>query len=220
MASEETPLANTQISYDRVASVYAEHIGDELAGKPLDRALLSSLAEEVGTRGPIADVGCGPGHVARYLHERGASVIGIDLSPDMIAVAQRLHPGLHFQQGSMLSLAAADETWGGIVAFYSIIHLPPSARPQALAEFFRVLRPGGLLLLAFHIGDECRHLDEWWNLPVALDFYYLQPEEVKAQLKAAGFIVTAMLVRKPYASSVEHQSDRAYLLVSKPTIPL
>jgi hypothetical protein len=82
-----------------------------------------------------------------------------------------------------------------------------------------VLRPGGLLLLAFHIGDECRHMDAWWNLPVALDFYFLQPEEMQVQLEAAGFMVTAMLVRKPYAPSVEHQSDRAYLLVSKPTIP-
>jgi 2-polyprenyl-3-methyl-5-hydroxy-6-metoxy-1,4-benzoquinol methylase len=134
MASEETARENTLISYDRVASVYAERIGDELAGKPLDRALLTSLAEEVGTSGPIADVGCGPGHVARYLHERGASVIGIDLSPEMIAVAQRLHPGLLFQQGSMLSLATSDETWGGIVALYSIIHLPPNKRwPNSIA---------------------------------------------------------------------------------------
>jgi SAM-dependent methyltransferase len=209
-------LASTCASYDRVAREYATRIADELAGKPLDRALLTCLAEEVGTLGPIADVGCGPGHVAHYLNELGASVIGIDLSSEMVAIARRLTPDILFQQGSMLALEAPDAAWGGIVAFYSIIHLPPGARPKALAEFFRVLRPGGLLLLAFHIGDEHRHLDEWWDLPVSLDVYFLQPQEIRAQLEEAGFDIAAMLVRQPYAPAVEHQSERAYLLAHKP----
>jgi SAM-dependent methyltransferase len=217
LSDELDALARTRASYDRVAAEYATRIADELDGKPLDRALLLCLAQEAGAIGPIADIGCGPGHVARYLRQQGASVLGIDLSPEMVAIARQLAPSIPFQQGSMLSLDVPDAAWGGIAAFYSIIHLPPDARPQALAEFFRVLRPGGLLLLAFHIGDECRHLDEWWDLPVSLDFYFLQPHDVRAQLEAAGFVVVATLVRQPYAPSVEHQSERAYLLARKPT---
>lgn len=217
MADDADLLARTRASYDRVAQEYAARIADELEGKPLDRALLSCFAEEVGALGPIADIGCGPGHIARYLHEQGASVLGIDLSPEMIAVARQRNPGIRFQQGSMLALDdVPDAAWGGIVAFYSIIHLPADARLQALAEFFRVLRPGGLLLLAFHIGDERRHLDEWWNLPVSLDFFFLQPHALQAQIEAAGFIPAASLVRAPYAPAVEHQSERAYLLARKP----
>ncbi len=216
MAGESDALASTRASYDRVASEYATHIAGELEGKPLDRALLTSLKEEVGALGPIADVGCGPGHVARYLHEQGAEVLGIDLSPEMVSVAQRLNPGIRFEQGSMLALDAPEAAWGGIVAFYSIIHVPPDARPQALSEFFRVLRPGGMALLAFHVGDERRHLDDWWDQPVSLDFYFLQPREIQAQLEAAGFVVEATLVRQPYAPVVEHQSERAYLLARKP----
>src|SRR5262249_25060825 len=144
--------AAVQTSYDRVAEEYAAHFFDELAAKPLDRALLDCLAEQVRELGPIVDIGCGPGQIARYLHDRGVAAMGIDLSPQMVALAQRLSPDIPFQQGTMLALDAEDSSWGGITAFYSIIHVPPDDIPRALTEFHRVLRPGGLLLLAFHAG--------------------------------------------------------------------
>lgn len=215
MSLDPAHLANTRATYDRVAEEYAARIAGELAGKPLDRALLACFAEQVGGLGAIADIGCGPGHVAKYLYGLGASVVGIDLSPEMVAVAQRLSPEISFEQGSMLSLVVPDAAWGGIVALYSIIHLPPEARPQALAEFFRVLRPDGLLLLAFHMGDEQRHLEEWWGESVSLDVWFLQPREIESLLRNAGFTTEMSLVRQPYAPDVEHQSQRAYILARK-----
>ncbi len=150
-------------SYDRVTAEYASRFWDELAAKPLDRALLDAFAELTRSRGVVADLGCGPGQIGRYLHDRGVAVVGIDLSPEMVAVAQRLSPAIAFEQGSMLALAAEDAAWAGIVAFYSIIHIPPEELPRAFAEFFRVLRPGGHALLAFHVGQERVHRDEWWG---------------------------------------------------------
>jgi SAM-dependent methyltransferase len=209
-------LAGTQQSYDRLAEEYAARIFGELAGKPLDRALLDCLAEQVGTLGPVADIGCGPGHVARYLHERGIATLGIDLSLEMVARARQLSPDIPFEQGNMLALAAADASWGGIVAYYSIIHIPPDAVPQAFAEFQRVLRPGGQLLLGFHAGeDELVHLDELWDFPISLDYYFYRPETLTDLLEAAGFTVEARIVRAPYAPDVEHQSQRGYLLARK-----
>src|SRR5581483_9633532 len=117
----------------------------ELADKPLDRALLDRFAERVRGAGLACDLGCGPGQVARYLHERGAAVIGIDLAPGMVAEARRLNPGITFEVGSMLALDVPDGAWAGIAAFYSIIHIPREDRPRALRELRRVLQPGGVL---------------------------------------------------------------------------
>src|SRR5215218_7652770 len=120
--SERT--AETQASYDRVADEYAARNADELAHKPFDRVLLDRLAREVGDRGPIYDLGCGPGQVARYLHERGAAACGIDLSLAMVAEARRRHPGIDFQQGDILDLAGVPAAaFGGVAAFYSLIHI-------------------------------------------------------------------------------------------------
>ena len=114
-----------QASYDRVAGEYARRIFDELEHKPLDRQLLDRFAAGVRDLGPACDLGCGPGHVARYLHEHGVTVVGVDLSPEMVQTARRLNPGLEFRQGDMRSMGLQDGSWGGIVAFYSLIHVPP-----------------------------------------------------------------------------------------------
>src|SRR5262249_12067944 len=153
-------------SYDRVVDEYVRRIFDELRGKPLDRQLLDRFAASVGHVGPACDIGCGPGHVARYLHERGVKMHGIDLSPAMVERARSLTPGVEFAEGDMMALDVPDEAWAGIVAFYSIIHIPREDMSRVLGELRRVLRPGGLLLLAFHIGDGAIHLDEWWGHPV------------------------------------------------------
>ncbi len=160
-------------------------------------------------------MGCGPGHVARYLHERGVKVIGVDLSPVMVHHARRLNPGIEFRQGDMRSLDIEDGTWGGIAAFYSIIHIPQPDVVAVLREMKRVLRPGGLLLLAFHIGDDVLHLDEWWGQYVSVDFVFFRPEAMADFLRSAGFLVLEIVEREPYPD-VEHPSRRAYIFAEKP----
>ena len=135
------PLDATRRSYDAVASTYAALFGAELAGKPLDRALLAAFAETVS--GPVADLGCGPGHVTAHLHGLGCAAFGVDLAPEMVAVARRAYPAVSFTVGDMTRLDITSGSLGGIVAFYSVIHLPPDLLPVALAEFARVLAPGG-----------------------------------------------------------------------------
>ena len=139
----------------------------------------------------------------------------MDLSPAMIAEARRLNPGLRFEQGTMLALDFADEQLGGIAAFYSIVNVPREEQPRAFAECWRVLTPGGLLLVAFHVGDEDVHLEEWWGTAVSVDFYFFDPAEIEARLVAAGFTIEERHVREPYPD-VEHPSRRAYLLARKP----
>jgi len=208
-------LSDLQASYDRVAEEYARRIFDELQYKPIDRQLLDRLAASVPEGGIICDMGCGPGHVARFLHERGAHVIGIDLSAQMIEQARRLNPGLEFRLGNMLALDVEDEAWAGIAAFYSIIHIPREEVVVALHELKRVLQPGGLLLLAFHLGTTVLHVEEWWEVPVSADFVFFLAPEMQAYLQAAGFLIEDVIERPPYPD-VEHQSHRAYILARKP----
>ncbi|MFJ8044679.1 class I SAM-dependent methyltransferase [Kitasatospora sp. NPDC096147] len=215
-------------SYDTVAAEYAERIGDELAGKPLDRALLTALLEQLTDRRTdppalVADLGCGPGHVTGWLAAHGAHAhgthahgapgvraVGIDLSPAMVALARQQHPAAEFREGDLRHLPAADGEFGGAVALYSLIHLPPAEHRAVLAEIHRTLRPGAPLLLAFHRGTEARRLTDWWGHPVDVTFHFLDPDTVTADLTAAGFTLRARLDRAPYPHEAE--TDRSYLL--------
>lgn len=202
-------------SYSRVAEAYAQRIFDELKDKPLDRQLLDRLAEQTMGQGVVCDLGCGPGQVARYLQERGVEVMGLDAAAGMITLARQLNPAIPFVQGNMLALDVPDSAWAGIAAFYSLIHIHRADMPQVLAELKRVLQPGGVMLLSFHIGDEMIHLDEWWEKPVNLDFYFFQPAEMADFLTQAGFALEETIEREPYPD-IEHQSRRCYILAHKP----
>ena len=207
-------ISNTQHSYDQVAAEYADKFKDEMDDKPFDRGCLDRLAREVGELGPICDMGCGPGQIARYLHRQGVLTLGVDLSPRMVAEARRLNPEIHFHQGDLLALPDADNSWAGIAAFYCIIHISRERIVDALRELKRVLKPGGILLVTFHIGAEIKHLDEWWEKSVNLDFAYYQPEEMENWLVEAGYELEDTLVRDPNPD-VELATKRAYLFARK-----
>jgi ubiquinone/menaquinone biosynthesis C-methylase UbiE len=208
-----------QRSYDGVADEYARHIYSELQHKPLDRELLSRLADRLKGTGEICDMGCGPGHIARHLRDAGANVFGLDLSPGMLEEARRLNPDILFRQGNMLALDLPDASLAGIAAFYAVVNLPRESLPQVFREMARVLQPGGALLLAHHVGEETMHRDEWWERPVSMDFHFLQPLAVQRELEAAGLRVEDIIERAPYAPEVEHQSRRAYISARKPGLP-
>lgn len=205
-----------QAGYDPVAEDYAREFCDEMSRKPFDRKMLDWLAEKVNGLGTICDLGCGVGQVAGYLHSRGPSVCGIDLSLEMVKQARRLNREIDFQQGDMLALTdVAEDSFGGIAAFYSIIHIPHPSLVDALREMKRVLSPGGRLLLTFHIGQEVRRLTEWWNKPVSLDFYFFETDEMKSYLMKAGLELEEIIERDPYPD-IEVQTRRAYIFARKP----
>jgi SAM-dependent methyltransferase len=200
-------------SYDMLAERYSAQLGEELAYKPLDRALLRALMEQHPAGRSIADLGCGPGHVAAWLAAHGATAVGIDMSPGMVAVGQREHPEVEFRQGDLLSLPASDGEFGSAVAFYSIIHLSAHELAPACCELHRVLVAGGRLLVSFHVGDEVRHVDELWGQVVDLEFRFLETAAVVEALDAAGFEIEAQLERRNYPQEVE--TRRAYLMARR-----
>ena len=142
-------------------------------------------------------------------------MFGLDLSPQMIEQARQLSPDISFQVGDMAALGLEDETLAGIVAFYAIVNIPRGSLPTVFQEMARVLRPGGLLLLSFHVGDEVVHPEELLGHSISMDFYFFQPVEITGYLEAAGFSIEDVVQRGPYAPEVEHQSRRAYIFGRK-----
>ncbi|MCZ2839729.1 class I SAM-dependent methyltransferase [Modestobacter sp. VKM Ac-2985] len=206
-------LGETRAAYDTVAVDYADLLRDELAARPVDRAVLGLFAELVhaGGGGPVGDLGCGPGRITAHLAGLGVEAFGVDLSPGMIAVARRSHPQLRFDVGSMTALDLPDGSLAGAVAWYSVIHTPPAQLPAVFAEVARVLRPGAPLLVAFQAGDDDPvHHRQGYGHDISLHGWRLDPDRVEEQLTTAGCIVRTRVLREP--EPPHEKSRQAYLL--------
>lgn len=214
---EASYLRTTRAGYDAIAVDYIEHFKSEL--NPLETAMLGAFAEYVhgdDGDGPVVELGSGPGRVTAHLNRLGLDISGIDLSPVMVASARRTYPELRFDEGSMTDLDLPDGTLSGVVAWYSIIHIPDEELPHVFAEFYRILAPGGRLALAFQVGDEPLHFDEAFGHAVSLDFRRLSPDRVAELLDGAGFHPTAQLRREPAGTETTPQ---AHILARKPESP-
>ncbi|GAA3907259.1 class I SAM-dependent methyltransferase [Streptomyces lacrimifluminis] len=212
-------VAATRVFYDAIAEDYFDRFRAGHAAQPLERAVLAAYAEFVrgsgGGSGQVADLGCGPGWVTGFLDSLGLSVFGLDLSASMLAVARREHPGLRFEQGSMLELDLADGTLAGVVSWYSTVHTPADRLPALFAEFCRVLAPGGHLLLGFQVGDVHKHHDQPFGRPVSMTFQRRRPERIAELLTEAGLTLVSQTVRAADEQAGE-SSPQAFLMARKP----
>jgi trans-aconitate methyltransferase len=127
-------------AYASVAEIYIELFGSSQQVHAEDLAFLGRHL--AGRPGPVLDLGCGPGHITGYLRSPGAGATGIDMVPEFIAHAQAARPSGRYQLGSMEDLAVAGHSIAGILAWYSLIHLPPQRLDDVLAEFRRAMAPG------------------------------------------------------------------------------
>ncbi|MEU4707456.1 class I SAM-dependent methyltransferase [Nocardia salmonicida] len=185
---------DTRTSYNNIADSYADLTSRLLDETPEERAVFASFADLVRTQGagPVVDVGCGTGRITAHLSQLGVEVFGIDLSPAMIEVARRDHPGLRFDLGCMTSLALADASMAGLLAWYSLIHIPDDEIRSVFTHFQRVLRPGGPLLVGFHVGDESQLLTQGYGgHPMNLYVHRRRHNQMHAWLEGAGFVIDA-----------------------------
>jgi ubiquinone/menaquinone biosynthesis C-methylase UbiE len=201
--------------YNKTADKYAQNLFNELAGKPFDRLILTQFAKENKGKGKILDLGCGPGQTTKFLSEEGCkNIIGTDISEGMVKKAKALNPSIKFEVADMLKLPYADKSFSSAVAFYAIVHFTETELKKAFKETYRVLVDGGQFLFSFHIGKETIHRDDFFDVPVNIDFYFFETENILNMVRETGFKVIDAIERYPYPE-VEHQSKRAYIWVAK-----
>lgn len=208
--------AATRASYDAIAETYTSWIADELTAKPHDRAVLGAFSELVLATGDsqTLEIGCGPGRITAFLAALGLTPTGLDLSPAMIALAARHYPTFDFATGTMTALPYGDDSFSGLLAWYSIIHVPDESLDTVFAEAARVLRPGGLFQLAFQLGDRIDHQSEAAGFAVDLDFHRRSIDQVLTVLAGHGFVPVARLEREPdRAGQFPEATRQGYLLV-------
>jgi ubiquinone/menaquinone biosynthesis C-methylase UbiE len=200
-------------AHDVLAEWYAKNLAGLLESMPVERAMLDLFAEltlAVGTQ--VADVGCGTGRLLPYLAGRGLSPRGVDLSPGMIEVARREHPGFPYEVADLRELPFPDASLAGVTCWFSLIYLAPDVRERAFAELARVVMPGGHLVAAFKHGDgTLRRNGPSTALGVDFDRYWLSAQEMQDRFAVAGFT----LVFQGWTPPEGAEPTYGYMLVRK-----
>lgn len=200
--------------YDEIAHDYAEQFSDELSHAPFDRALLDEFARQLTGKGQVVDLGCGPGQITSYLQRRGLQIEGLDLCEKMVKEASERFPQISFEQGSMLELPYSDRSLVGVTGFYAIVHFEPQELMQALGQIHRVLKPGGLGLLSYHMADERNCEKRELGQEVELEFVLYSRTALQTALTEAGFEILVDLERAPH-KGYEEGTRRGYVWFQK-----
>lgn len=212
-SSQAAVSAEVSSAYDLVAADYADLLERDLDAMPLDRALLTAFTETLPPNRPVVDLGCGPGRISGFVHSLGATVIGFDLSGEMVRQARKRHPQVQFGIGSLLALPIEDSCVGGVIGWYSIIHTPTEMLPVVFEEFRRILVPGGSVILAFQIGDEVRHLQRGYGHDITLHSWRRPLSVVAELLQHSGFEVLTRIEQEPAPTQKVRQG---YLIARRP----
>jgi SAM-dependent methyltransferase len=203
-------------AHDVLSEWYAENLVGVLESMPVERAMLNLFAEmTLAVGAEVADVGCGTGRLLPYLAGRGLSPRGVDLSPGMVEVARREHPGFDYEVADLRELPFGDASLAGVVCWYSLIFLAPEARARAFAELARVVKPGGYLVAAFKHGDGTVHRNgpgsQVAGLGLDFDRYWLSAREMEERFAASGFL----LVFQGSTPAGEGEPPYGYMLVRR-----
>lgn len=175
-------------AYSTRASEYVAALGSVEDMDALDIAFITDWGRNVV--GPILDAGSGPGHWAGLLHSYGCDASGIDVVPEFVESARQRFPLVAFQEADIRAMPFEESSFGGVLAWYSLIHMRPEVRGQAFNEFARVLRPRGSLLVGAFLGPQGIGFDH-----AVTEAFYWSEKGLVDDLESTGFQVISTHAR-------------------------
>ena len=175
--------------YDENAEAYADAVYKVIPVELIEQFLASLPAKP-----KVLDAGCGPGEDARVFYDRGAGVVGVDMSKGLLSVARKKNPDIRFIEADIRRLPLEASAFDGVWAHASLVHFEKIDDVlQALSEFHRVLKPGGVLhvFVKAQTGKEQTSIISD-SLSNHERFYrYFEPMEMKDYVERSGFTVTS-----------------------------
>lgn len=204
----------TKLAYNKTADKYHENFKEEIAQKEYDRLLLDRFSGLLRDHSMICDAGCGPsGHIGKYLVDRGHKITGIDISDRCIEIATSYNPDIVFKKMDMMHTNFDDASFDGIISFYSIIYTPKEYVNRIFAEFNRILKPNGKLLIVIKKGTAEGFIDDDWYEGNKVYFTHFVESEIQDYFESHHFRLHFIHTRKPY--EFEFNVERIYAIGTK-----
>jgi ubiquinone/menaquinone biosynthesis C-methylase UbiE len=187
-------MEQVQRAYGAIADQYIELFGSTAQVHADD---LDLIARHLSVpQGAVLDVGCGPGHLTAHLRSLDVNATGVDIVPAFIDHARAVHPDGRYELGSLEQLPVPDDSIAGMLAWYSLIHLPPDDLDGVLVGLRRAMGSGGALVASFFDGEHVVPFDH--KVATA---YFWPVDEFAARLRRAGFAEVERQRRPGVASS-------------------
>ena len=193
-------------SYDRIGQRYSEIAVKSAVAERVryEQRLISSLPE--GSR--VLDLGCGAGKPTTEALSKCFEIVGVDISPRQVARATWNVPSGQFICADMAVLEFRENSFDGVAAFYSIIHLPRDEHSGLLQRIHSWLRPGGVLVASLGTTPAESAIEEVW-LGAPMYWSSFDTSTNRQMVESAGFeVVSAKL-----ETSRAHDGTETYLWV-------
>lgn len=196
----------TRQAYNLAAQKYHDLFHNEMNEKAYDRNLLDSFAARFNKDSLICDAGCGPSaHIGRYLFEKGIKVVGVDISEKCIELARINNLEMKFECADISSMPFNDNTFDGLISYYSIINTPKIYVNRMFSEFRRVLKPDGFLLVAVKAGTTEGYVDDLLGIKTKTYFSLFTEEEIVKYFSEAGLLLEFIDKRNPYDFEISNE---------------
>ncbi len=215
----------TRAYYDEFSKIYERHRrpNDASGYHALVDDLEVELCARYGTGREVLECGCGTGLILHRLAEFASRVVGIDLSPGMLAHARKR--GLEVKEGSVTELPFDDASFDVTCSFKVLAHVPDIGK--ALAEMARVTRPGGVIVAEFYnplslrglakrlgpagkVGDHTRESAVYTRFDAPWVLQRILPPNTRIEAARGIRIVTpaAFVMRVPGLAGILRRAER------------